>query len=92
MGSANVSTVFPRLAVNCDFTARSNRIQERFAIVSKSPSERYYARKQWYAFPIGDGDLIDSSHFATLYDAKQVLPAGVDVGNRAAAIHELLQT
>ena len=79
LGRPDVFTVSPRLTVNRDFTARSNCIQERLAIRSKSCSERYYAGKQRNAFPIGDGDLVDSSLFSIRYGAKQVLPAGVSI-------------
>src|SRR5580658_628502 len=46
LGCPDDFTVFPRLTVNRDFTARSNCIQERLAVASKKRRSCYHARKQ----------------------------------------------
>src|SRR5580658_2992851 len=74
LGRPDVFTVSPGLTVNRDFTAGSNCIQERLAIASKRYTKYCYAGKQWDAFPIGRGHLVDSSFVSNVYNAKQVLP------------------
>src|SRR5580693_1527142 len=83
--------VSPKLTKNRDFTTRSNCIQERFAVASKSCTKRRNAGKQQDASPVGGRDLINSSLFSSRCAAKQVLPAGVNIGNKAAVVHELLR-
>jgi hypothetical protein len=74
LGRPDDFTIAPGLTVNRDFTAGSNCIQERLAIASKRYTKYCYAGKQWDAFPIGRGHLVDSSFVSNVYNAKQVLP------------------
>ena len=91
LGRPNDFTVIPGLTVNRDFTTGSNSIQERLAVASRSNNTARNAGYQQGTFPIGDGDLVDSSLFSKPYDAKQVLPARVSLGHRATVVHELLR-
>src|SRR5215469_2490922 len=92
LGQTHKFALFPRLAVNRDFTAGNNFVQERLAIASKRRAERQHTWKKRDAFPIGYGHFVDSSCFSPRYDTKQVPPSGVGIGNQAAAVRELLWT
>ena len=84
-------TVSPGLTVNRDLTTGSNCIQERLAIASKTCNVRYYAGKQWDAFPVGDGDLVDSSLFSSCYTPSRYCPPGSASVTYATVVHELLR-
>ena len=71
----------PELTQNRDFAAGSDCVQERLAIASKSNTMSSYAWKQRDAFPIGEGDLVDSALFSSQDNAKQVMSTGVHVGD-----------
>jgi hypothetical protein len=64
LGYPDEFSISPRLTVNRDFATGNNCIQERLAVESKYCAFGRYAAKQWNAFPIGDGDLVDSSLFS----------------------------